>query len=205
MKTTRETADGSTEERTAPPMRRRSGNVAAAFAALAVGAVTLVGCAPDPAAPASVPEGAVGCGGGSATLQASQGVTFNPATVTYTLRNESSTSWCVDSTGTGVTSATIESLDLTFASLFCGDVSTTSGSGTLTIRWSDGTRTTAQATATLDSMFGARLTMIGTTGHFSGFTGTAELTMSPIEGSCYETGVSANAVTLGPIVLSPTH
>ncbi|NLA35870.1 MAG: hypothetical protein GX868_09300 [Actinobacteria bacterium] len=201
--TTRASADTSTGERTAPPMRRRSRN--AAFATLALSAVALVGCAPDPAAPASVPEGAVGCGGGSAILQASQGVTFDPAPVTYTLRNESSTSWCVDSTGTGVTSATIESLNLSFASLFCGDVSSRSGSGTLTIRWSDGSKTTAQATATLDSMFGARLTVVGNSGHFSGFAGTADLTLSPIEGSCYATGVTANAVTLGPIVLSPAH
>lgn len=158
-------------------------------------AISATACTPPPAA------GSIRCAGGSGYLDVSPAVNPEPQPITYTLDGSSSAADCVDRTGTGITSARIDSLAVTFGELSCFVVVGTTGTGPAVIRWSDGTTSNATTTATLDAAYSGTLELALTSGHFAGSTGTAPFLATPEQGDCFNGGITRESITVGSFAL----
>lgn len=181
-------------------MWKRMTMVAAGLASVAA----FTGCLPQPVGhPFGVTRGTVVCDGGSATATVEPGVTTAVKPATFTLRAPSTTSRCVDGTGSGIESAQIVALSLTFPALSCsgGSGSTPVATGTATIRWSDGTTSDAAATATLGGVLSGTLHLAVTSGHIAGSSGSADFLVTPAGGDC-SNGITAEDITLNQITLA---
>ncbi len=158
-------------------------------------AASISGCTPPP------PPGTIVCDGGSGFLEVSPAVNPVEQPVTYTLDGPSTTATCSDGTGTGITSARLDSLAVTFPSLSCFVALGTRGSGPAVIAWSDGTTSEVTATATLEAAYGGTLDLEVTSGHFAGARGSAQFVALPEEGSCFGGGITRESVSIGEILV----
>lgn len=171
--------------------------VLAAVSALA--AVVLMGCTPQ-----TPPEaGTVTCRSASGQMSITPGVVLDARSNRFTLTGPSPTTSCVDRTGAGVTSARVDDLSILFPSLGCVVPEGTSGDGTATVRWSDGSTSSLELVATLDSAYGGDITSTITSGRFAGGTASARFLATPTEGSCLEDGITAESVEIGNIIVRP--
>jgi hypothetical protein len=147
------------------------------------------------------PAGTITCDGGSGVLRVSPAVNAVDKPVTYSLIGPSTSSSCTDRTGTGVTSARFDSFAVTFPSLSCYVTLGTQAAGRAVLRWSDGTESRATATATLQAAYGGTLDITLTSGHFAGMSGTANFTAAPLAGSCFDTGITRESISIDPLTL----
>lgn len=169
-----------------------------ALSAIAVAGViagTLVACAPQP------PPGSIECQGGSGRMTVSPGVTFSDSPNTYELAGPSTTSSCVDGTGAGITSARFEEFSVYFPSIGCLVTVGTQGEGTGTVRWSDGTLSSIDLVATLDSAYGGEISSEVTSGHFVGMTGTTRFLAAPTQGDCFDGGITGQSIQMAEVSL----
>jgi hypothetical protein len=159
--------------------------------AAALLAASTFGCTPPPV------SGTITCDGGAGMLNVSPAVSPVEQPVTYSLRGPSTTASCTDGTGTGITSARLDSLAVTFRSLSCFVTVGTRGSGPAVMRWSDGTTSDVRVTATLDSAFGGTIDLALTSGHFAGRHGSTQFNATPAEGSCFDGGITRESISIG--------
>lgn len=167
------------------------------LAALSVGAS--VGCAPDFVGPATV--GGITCGAASATAAMTPGIKYAAAPIDLTLTGPSTTAACHDGSGGSITSAQVDSVSIAFPALGCLAIDGAVGTGTAVIRWSDGTTSNADATATLGGVLMGTLDLHVTSGHYAGTSGSAPFTASLSAGDCAN-GVTAEWIGIAGIVLS---
>lgn len=179
---------------TPTPHRRR---IRAAVAAGLLATVALAGCTASP--PAA--NNTITCQGGSGSMAVSPGVVEQDGPNTYSLTSPSTVASCVDRTGTGITSARFTRFSILFPSIGCYVPLGTQGTGTGSVRWSDGTTSTADVVATLDSAYGGEVSITVRSGHFAGMTGSATFLAAPTTGSCFEDGITAESIEFGPMTL----
>ena len=156
-------------------------------------------CAP-PASPSSV--GGIRCEGGSGNLSISPALGLVSASSTHTLTAPSTTVSCVDHSGTGITAASLDRLEIEFDSLSCYISPGTVGDGSATIRWSDGTTSDATVIALLDGGPTGTFSLSITSGHFTGMVGFAKFGMVPTQGDC-GSGISSELAFIDAIDWAP--
>ena len=170
-------------------------------AACAVVASVVVPAACSGLPPGPAQHGSVSCSGGTLHLSVSPGVRFTHGRNTLTLTGREPEAPCEDDTGAGVTSASIESLSLSWEQLSCSG-SSEMGSGPATVRWSDGSTSTAAVVASLNTAVTGQLSVFVIGGRCNGYQGTTEFGASPSAGDC-ASAVTAETVTIGSLVLRP--
>jgi len=134
-------------------------------------------------------------------MSVSPGVVSTDGPNTYTLVGPTTTASCVDSTGSGITSARFERFSILFPSIGCLVTLGTRGEGTGTVRWSDGTTSNVELVATLDSAYGGDIATTVLSGHFAGMTGSSRFLASPTKGTCFGEGITAESIQTGPSTL----
>ena len=171
----------------------------AAAAVLVMSILAAVGCTGLPASPAAT--GSVSCAGGQLQTAASPGITFRAGPTSLTTTEPSADVPCDDATGTGVTSARIESLSIDFGALSCTG-STGMGSGEAVVRWSDGSTSDALVGVFLDTALTGSFVVILTGGRFTGFSASVDFFAAPSAGDC-ASGITAETITIASLVLRP--
>lgn len=162
--------------------------------------VSLTAC-PALFPPGSAGDGTVTCAGGVAHTAASPGFTTSPQQVTLTLTAPTSVATCTDGTGTGITSAQIVALSVTFPSIGCAGGAGSTASGTADLRWSDGSHSAADVAVTMGVMLTGTLSLDITSGHFAGLSGSTDFLGSPSGGDC-TTGITGETVTIDSFTLA---
>lgn len=163
-------------------------------------AILLAGCAADP--PGDTGQGVLRCGPAAIQVNPSPAISLNPAPTTLSLGDLSEASGCQDTTGHGVTSVRMESLDVSFPSLSCYSGPGLVGSGTASLRYSDGSISTATLTAMFDSPLTGMFVLYINDGPFAGFHGLADFFSSPAAGDC-TAGVTSQNVWITGITMAP--
>lgn len=158
--------------------------------------VGLTGCPPPP-----TPTGTISCEGASGELELSPPVDIVEKPVAYSLSGPSTSVSCDDRSGGGITSARFEQLTARFPSISCVVTSGTTAEGTARVKWSDGSVSNADVTATLDGAYTGWIKFNVTSGRFGGWKGATAFAATPLVGSCFDEGISRESVTIGPITL----
>ncbi len=168
-----------------------------AAAVLAVSVLAVSGCSGVPASPAAT--GSVSCAGGPLQTVASPAITFRAGPTTLSTSGPSADAPCDDATGSGITSARIESLSVDFGALSCAG-STQMGNGEAVIRWSDGSTSDAIVAVFLDTALTGHFVVFLTGGRFTGFNASVDFFASPSAGDC-ASGITAETITIASLVL----
>lgn len=158
--------------------------------------VGVTGCPPPP-----TPSATIACQGSSGELELSPPVDIVEKPVSYSLVGASTSVACDDGTVTGITSARFEEFTATFPSISCVVTAGTSAEGTARVRWSDGSSSDADITATLEGAYNGRVEITVTSGHFDGFSGATWFAATPLVGDCFDGGISRESIEIGPITL----
>jgi len=160
----------------------------------------LTGC-PAPASPHGVGAGGISCDGGTAQASALPGITTAPAIVTLSLVGPSTTARCVDRSGRGITSAQITGMSIAFPALSCFGGAGTSGAGSGTIGWSDGSTSDVDVAVAMDGVLTGTLSFSVTAGPLAGTHGSTDFVASPSAGDC-TSGITAETVTISSLTLT---
>ena len=174
----------------------------AASLALVLGLASMAAaCAPTP----PVDAVAIRCEPLTTRVTTTPAITFDPKPLDLSSVRRGSSAACVDGTGRGISSVRFDGLDLHFPETSCLPEPGTSGFGTASVSWSDGSTSLISVRAVYDGPFSGTLELAVLGGTFSRYEGTGEFTASPTAGSCYEDGITRAVVTASGVGLtSPT-
>ncbi len=156
------------------------------------------GCAPTPAH-----SDVVLCDRGSAVVEVTPGIRFESGPNDLALSAPTETVACYDYTGSGVTTARFDQLEVSFPSISCAGGPGVNGAGSAVISWSDGSTSQADLSIELDGMLSGTIDLVVTSGNFEGYRGEVELLASPAAGDCL-LGITAEQVDLGWVFLVAT-
>ena len=168
----------------------------ATAAALVVAAFALSGCAPStPAA-----SGAVRCDGGTLNVSVSPALGNEVRETSAALSNTPNPVGCDDRTGAGITSAQVSALTLDFPGVSYYQFLDAVGAGPATIKWSDGTSSSATVTASFSSNAPWSFDVKVDSGALAGYSASAPFWLSSIAGN--SDGITAFAASFGDLTFT---
>lgn len=147
--------------------------------------------------------GGIRCSGGTVQTAVSPGFTLTPGANTMSMTSPALDVTCHDRSGAGIGSGRIETIEIAFPSISCFSPAGTSGTGSASVTWSDGSTSAIDVSATLDSAVSGRLGIRVTSGRFAGMTGRTTFSAWPAEGSCSDGGITTETVTLDTFAVAP--